>query len=151
VNSADFSLNRERWEGPITRQSFLSEKSTLSRNIARGVILGFEQFVATAGMWKRGTKEQTRLRQGKAAHFPTPWNHLEAGILFGMQLPLLIFREKSVQGGVFDEGVTDVFIHSVPDGNITGANLEALREVMLKWSSKVREHYYRIGSALTTA
>ena len=83
--------------------------------------------------------------RGKPAHFPSPWNHLEAGILFGLQLPLLIFREESVRGGVFDEGVTDVFIHNIPSGELKDAKLEAFREVLLKWSAKVREHYYRIG------
>src|SRR5207302_5783912 len=45
---------------------------------------------------------------------PTPWNHLEAGILFGLRLPLLIFREKEIEGGVVDRGVSDVFIHDMP-------------------------------------
>lgn len=123
----------------------LREVFVISKHCSGGVILGFEQFVATAGVWKRGTKEEKRLTRGKTAHFPTPWNHLEAGILFGLQLPLLIFREEAVRGGVFDEGVTDVFIHTVPSGTMSKANLEAFREVLLKWSSRVREHYYRVG------
>jgi len=63
-----------------------------------------------------------------------------------MQLPLLIFREESVRGGVFDEGVSDVFIQNIPSGEMTKSNLEAFREVFLKWSSRVRERYYRIGT-----
>jgi hypothetical protein len=70
---------------------------------------------------------------------------LEAGILFGLRLPLLIFREESVRGGVFDEGVTDVFIHTIPDEEIKEAKLEAFREILLKWSAKVRKHYYITG------
>lgn len=46
--------------------------------------------------------------------FPSPWNHLESGILFGLHLPLLVFAEEGVSGGVFDRGVTDVFIHRMP-------------------------------------
>jgi hypothetical protein len=128
----------------------LREVFVIAKHCSGGIILGFEQFRATAGVWKRGTKPLQRIARGKPVVFPTSWNHLEAGILFGMQLPLLIFREESVTGGVFDEGVTDVFIHNIPDGDIRGANLEALREVMLKWSSKVREQYYRIAGGLTT-
>ena len=50
-----------------------------------------------------------------------------------------------MRGGVLDEGVTDVFIHNMPPGDLKGANLEGFREVLLKWSSKVREHYYRVS------
>jgi hypothetical protein len=123
----------------------LREVFVIATHCSGGIILGFHQFIATAGVWKKGTKEQTRLGPGKPAHFPSPWNHLEAGILFGLQLPLLIFREEPVRGGVFDEGVTDVFIHDIPGGDLKDAKLEAFREVLLKWSAKVREHYYRIG------
>jgi hypothetical protein len=122
----------------------LREIFVIAKHCSGGVILGFRQFVATSGIWKKGTKEQRPLPRGKPEYFPTPWNHLEAGILFGLQLPLLIFREEPMHGGVFDEGVSDVFIHSMPPGKLTGPNLEAFREVLLKWSAKVREHYYRI-------
>src|SRR5438874_9061480 len=32
----------------------------------------------------------------------TPWNHLESGILFGLHLPTLVFREDGITGGIFD-------------------------------------------------
>ena len=123
----------------------LREVYVIAKHCSGGIILGFQQFIGTAGVWKKGTKEQKRLGRGKPSHFPSPWNHLESGILFGLQLPLLIFREEPVRGGVFDEGVTDVFIHSIPGGDLKDAKLEAFREVLLKWSAKVREHYYQIG------
>jgi hypothetical protein len=123
----------------------LREVLVIAKHCSGGIILGFHQFVATAGVWKKGTKEQRPLSRGKSEYFPTPWNQLEAGILFGLQLPLLIFREEPMHGGVFDEGVTDVFIHNMPPGNLKEINLEAFREVLLKWSARVREHYYRSG------
>jgi len=123
----------------------LREVYVISKPCSGGIILGFQQFVATGGVWKKGTREKKEVKRNKPEVFPSPWNHLEAGILFGLQLPLLIFREEPVRGGVFDEGVTDVFIHSMPPGDIANENLEAFREVLLKWSSKVREHYYRVG------
>jgi hypothetical protein len=126
----------------------LREVYVIAKHCSGGIILGFQQFIATAGVWKKGTQESTLVLRGKPVHFPTPWNHLEAGMLFSLQLPLLIFREEPVRGGVFDEGVSDVFIHSLPEGNMTKANLEGFREVLLKWSSKVREHYYHVSGPL---
>ena len=123
----------------------LREVYVIAKHCSGGIILGFQQFKATRGTWKPGTKKPVHLRPGKPASFPSPWNHLEAGILFGMQLPLLIFREESIRGGVFDDGVTDVFIHEMPPPNLDRTDLEAFREVLLKWSARVRAHYYGNG------
>jgi hypothetical protein len=85
---------------------------------------------------KPGTGSEAR--QGPSIPFPTPWNQLEAGILFGLGLPLLIIRESGISGGIFDAGVTDVFIHHMP----APGNNEGLNDVFLKWQSLVRQQYY---------
>src|SRR5882724_11264436 len=83
----------------------LREVLVIARHCAGGLILGFEQFQATGGTWKRGLGQKNgerKLAAKETVSFPTPWNHLEAGILFGLGLPLLIFRESQISGGVFD-------------------------------------------------
>lgn len=123
----------------------LREVLVIARHCAGGIILGYEQFRASAGIWKRGVvKEQRRLRKGQTACFPTPWNQLEAGILFGLGLLLLIFREKGISGGVFDNGVTDVFIHPTPTASISDPERGSLKEVFLKWHAKVSAQYYGV-------
>jgi hypothetical protein len=57
---------------------------------------------------KPGTPEETKIQD---RFWPTPWNQLEAGVAFALQLPLLIIRESGVEGGVFDAGNTDRFVH----------------------------------------
>ena len=114
----------------------LREVLVIARHCAGGIILGFEQFRSLNGISKPGTAEERHLRSITA--FPTPWNNLEAGILFGLGLPLLIFRESGIAGGIFDTGVTDVFIHPMPK---VGGN-EGLGDVFLKWQSNVRQQYY---------
>jgi hypothetical protein len=121
------------------------EPRALGRRSARGMIL-FEQFQATAVTFKRGTGDEggeRLLTAGQTAAFPTPWNHLEAGILFGLGLPLLIFREPQISGGVFDNGVTDVFIHRMPGPALSPKERSNLKEVLLKWYAKVSAHYFR--------
>lgn len=120
----------------------LREVLVISKHCSGGVILGFSQFIANSGTWKKGTGEGKEKDQTKPIAFPTPWNHLEAGILFGLEIPLLIFREPTIEGGVFDRGVTDVYVHKMPGPSIEDANKDALKQVFLKWSSKVRRHYY---------
>ena len=118
----------------------LTEVLVIARQCSGGVILGFEQFVATKGM---PTKPRAKAIK-EPVSFPTPWNNLEAGILFGLQLPLLIFREKDIGGGVFDLGTTDVFVHNMP---IPGKGLSkqpGLKEVFLSWQTNVRAKYYQL-------
>lgn len=125
----------------------LREVLVIARHCAGGMILGFEQFQATAGIFKRGTGDEggeRPLGTGQTAAFPTPWNHLEAGILFGLGLPLLIFREPQISGGVFDNGVTDVFIHKMPGPALSPKERSNLKEVLLKWYAKVSAHYYKV-------
>lgn len=113
----------------------LREVLAIARHCAGGVILGFEQFRSLDGVSKPGTPGQ---EPQKEVSFPTPWNNLEAGILFGLDVPLLIFKESGVTGGVFDAGATDVFVHPMPDKR-GDAGVE---DVFLKWQSKVRQKYY---------
>ena len=47
----------------------LREVYVIAKHCSGGIILGFRQFTATAGVWKRGTKEQRHLRRGKPEHF----------------------------------------------------------------------------------
>ena len=89
----------------------LREVLTLARHCSGGVILGFSQFEASVGTWKKGTPFELSVPENETALFSTPWNQLEAGILFALQIPLLVFRESRVAGGVFDNGVTDLFVH----------------------------------------
>jgi hypothetical protein len=123
----------------------LREVLVIARHCAGGIILGYEQFQATAGTWKRGLgpkQGERKLKPKEAPSFPTPWNQLEAGILFGLGVPLLIFRETGVSGGVFDNGVTDVFIHPTPEPKITVEDRLSLKEVFLKWYAKASARYY---------
>jgi hypothetical protein len=119
----------------------LHEVYVLAQHCSGGVILGFEQHRATAGIFRRGTPDAKKFSAPLC--FPTAWNHLEAGILFGLRLPLLVFKESGITGGVFDSGVTDVFVHKMPKKGLKRAEREALSAVFMKWQGDVRAHYYR--------
>ena len=115
----------------------LREVLVIAKHCSGGVILGFNQLTATAGVWKEGTAKQKPI--AAPANIPTPWNHLEAGILFSLGKPLLVFREDGVDGGVFDPGVTDVFVHKMPDPT---KSKDDLKEIFLKWRDRVGSAYY---------
>jgi hypothetical protein len=118
----------------------LREVLTIARHCAGGLILGFSQFRADTGVWKSDTPSEKVI--SAPINFPTPWNQLEAGILFALGFPLLVFKESNISGGVFDNGVTDVFIHQMPAAALNPQEKKALHAVFLKWQAAVRNYYY---------
>lgn len=118
----------------------LREVYSLATHCAGGIILGFKQIEVRDGVIKQGTAKEKQIEVPMA--MPTPWNHLEAGILYGLALPLLVFQEDSVSGGIFDHGVADVFIHPMPKPRACDIDRDALRQIFLKWSSLARNRYY---------
>lgn len=110
------------------------------RHCSGGVILGFEQLQVTQGTLKRGSDSESKLID--PISLPTPWNQLEAGMLFSAGLPLLIFREETVKGGVFDVGVADVFTHEMPTPSMSEEDWRDLDTTFQRWSGLVRNHYY---------
>ena len=118
----------------------LGEIHAIGRHCSGGVILGFEQLRVMQGVSKPGTGKEFPV--SGPVPLPTPWNQLEAGILFGLGLPLLIFCEDGVAGGIFDNGVTDVFLQPMPEVEDRQTRL-GFAQVLDRWRAEVVSHYYR--------
>lgn len=116
----------------------LNEVYSIARHCSGGMILGYEQMHAPHVESKRETPHSATL---KDVSFPTPWNNLEAGLLFGLKLPLLVFRQKGVIGGVFDLGVSNIFIQDLPACVPSPKQASQIGIVVKHWASKVRETY----------
>lgn len=82
----------------------------LLNNCEGVIILGLKQIFVKDSIEKDGTNKR---QERKNFSLPTAWNHLEGGIAFALNLPLLIICEEGVEGGIFDRGVTDRFIHHI--------------------------------------
>ena len=120
------------------RKLALKEVIQIARRCSGGIVLGFTQMMVQAGIQKPGVLDKPVIDMP----YPTPWNHLEAGILFSLRLPVLVFREEGISGGIFDEGVTDVFIHRMPTVADFEKKAGSVRQVLMKWQARVRSHYY---------
>lgn len=112
----------------------MKEIAIIARQCSGGIILGFEQMRITSGKLKIGTKNEKDITSLQL--FPTPWNQIEAGILFGLKLPLLIFKEEGISGGVFDNGITDAFVHSFPE-KLNENKKDEIKQVVQKWFGEV--------------
>lgn len=120
----------------------LKEVFVIAKHCAGGVILGFEQLYVESGIRKRNTVESKAIDSTNNLIISTPWNQLEAGILYGLKLPLIIFKEKGIEGGIFDYGISDVFIHEMPPENPDPNKIIELKQVFLKWYGAVSQNYY---------
>src|SRR5262245_22374181 len=92
----------------------LREVLVLARRCSGAMVLGFAQFRSDVGESKPNTPKQRLITTKEPARFPSPWNNLEAGVAFSLGLPLLIFREEGINGGIFDEGASEVFLYPMP-------------------------------------
>lgn len=118
----------------------IREVLSIVKVCAGGVILGCSQYDGQGGVWKRGTPRQAPQR-GPVV-FPSPWNQLEAGMLYALGKPLLVFREPGISGGIFDVGVSELFINDMPVSPLAQPSADGLRQVFLKWSARIRTAYY---------
>lgn len=118
----------------------LKEVLRMVKHCSGGIILGFEQFRAPGGEFKSGSPKARLV--STPVSFPTAWNQLEAGILFSAGLPMMIFREPGISGGVFDVGTSEVFIHQMPTPTMGADARNDLDSVFQNWVARVRRHYY---------
>jgi hypothetical protein len=118
----------------------LREVLRLIRKCSGGLVLGFIQSAAPKVTLRPGTDEESTKDN---VVYPTPWNQLEAGIMFSARLPILVFREEGVSGGIFDNGVSDVFIHKMPSIKEIHSKNPAFSDVILKWQAEVRTSHYK--------
>jgi hypothetical protein len=91
------------------------------------LILGLRQLRIDEGCWRPDTVAPA----DPAKWWPTPWNHVEAGMAIMAGLPLLAIRESGVAGGVFESS-------ECTDG-IFGADLDspASDPIVMAWASDV--------------
>ena len=120
-------------------KSPLNEVYSIARCCRGGVILGFEQLFIKSGRAKRGIPDQEKGIRDQP--IPTPWNNLEAGLLFGLKLPLLVFKEERIDGGIFDYGISDIFIHNMPPAQLDEKKIDELNQIFLSWYARVKNKY----------
>lgn len=135
----------------------LHEVRTLARHCAGGVILGYGQVAAEVAKGYATSKSaeghlivvETTIERYLA---PTPWNQLETGVLFGLSLPLFVLKQERISGGIFDEGASDVLVHTMPmPGHAWSSDSQGLqnpdaeqsfKRALMRWQALVRAHYY---------
>jgi hypothetical protein len=119
-------------------QSPLGEVYQLARRCSGGLILGFRQAsTKSATLWTGTKAEQANV----PAHWPSAWNQLEAGMLYSLGMPMLVFAESGVNGGIFDPGVGNIFIHEFSCETFDTQARARIAMLLQDWARHVRNFY----------
>jgi hypothetical protein len=81
----------------------LDEVITLLDQCGGAVILGYPQILVHDGIIKGSPVQDVPLA--------TEWNHIEAGLAYARELPLLIIHHLGIGRGIFDRGAVNSFIY----------------------------------------
>ncbi|WP_434798274.1 hypothetical protein [Terrisporobacter vanillatitrophus] len=98
------------------------------------IILGFPQIRIERGIKKAGTRNEEKI---DSKDIPTPWNQIEATMAFMLDLPLLIIKDGGIDGGVFDIGVTNNYIHKFNLKEQDWLNSEEFLQPFNEWHREV--------------
>ena len=103
------------------------------------VILGLKQLHINKGILKQNTRSERKIID---IDLPTPWNHIEAGVAFALKIPLLIIKEEGIEGGIFDIGSSDRFIHQINIDVELEKYFQSKRflQPFNQWADDVRKH-----------
>ena len=114
------------------------------RHCSGGLILGFQQYkFPTKTFLPHEAISDSEKHRNETVFEATPWNNLEAGIIFSLDIPMLVFREKGITGGVFDiGGQPDLFIQDMPSEADFAIHEDRLQTLFQNWASDVKSHYY---------
>ena len=117
----------------------ITEVYYVARACYGGLILGFSQIEAKTGVIRRGTPGEVSLE--KPLILPTPWNQIEGGILAALRKPLIVFAEKGVSGGVFDQGAIRGYLQVFDPAAMSVHDWDQIRERIRHWTAIVRTTY----------
>jgi uncharacterized protein DUF4231 len=114
----------------------LREVLRVAKGCYGGLVLGFSQTVVDSGKAKLGTAQERAIVS--PISLPSPWNQLEAGVLFSLEIPILVFKEPAISGGVFDSNINDVLVQSMPQSPLSTEGHQAMAAAIQQWQARVK-------------
>ncbi len=105
-------------------------------NCRGAVILGLAQLFAVDCVRKPGSRAETAVG---SLRLPTAWNHLEAGMAYMADLPLLVVKESGLSTeGIFDPGVSQYFVHEA-QLSVEWLRSDRFMQPFEEWARAVRD------------
>lgn len=122
----------------------LREVVVLARHCAGALVLGFAEFEVEEARRVNKVDNESEYDSIQRTRLATPWNQIECGMCAALGLPLAIFREDGIEDGIFDRGITDLFLQRLPTLATWEASVKPIKEVLYQWRTQVQSYYYRV-------
>lgn len=94
------------------------------------IILGYPQINVKDGTVKSEAIQSPLL-------LATEWNHIEAGLAYARQLPLLVIHHTGVVRGIFDRGASNRFIYEVDLSDPRWTLKDPLSGAIRSWKTEI--------------
>lgn len=103
---------------------------------AGAVIVGFERRYAKTALERRGSARETTIREIRTS---TPWSHLEAGMAFQLDLPMLILKDRHVHAeGILDQSLSRYLVYEFDLVTEAQQMSPQLKATLKAWAEAVR-------------
>ena len=112
----------------------IGEVKRLMSDCSGAVIFGFKQLEIRDGFWRPSTAEEKPV---KDQYLSTPWNQIEAGMAAMLALPVLVVRQRGVDGGIFDMALGEYRIYQLLMDE--HCNATAHMNAFTAWCADVRQ------------
>ena len=110
----------------------LDEVILLMEKCSGAIILGYPQITVMQGMLKDKKLENEML-------LSTEWNHIETGLAYARNLPILLIHHLNIKRGVFDRGAVNKFLYETDLSNPGWPLDERISGALLSWLPKVKD------------
>ncbi|MBK9962727.1 MAG: hypothetical protein IPP06_15815 [Saprospiraceae bacterium] len=101
-------------------------------------VLALERYFVSEGSEKRGSEQESLL---KDMSFTSPWLHIEAAIARSLDLPLIIFKDKSLRNeGLIHNDKQEWGIVRIDESNMQEIFEYPVKNFILNWINQVKMH-----------
>lgn len=70
----------------------------------------------------------------------TEWNHIEAGLAYAKNMPILVIHQRDISRGIFDRGTLNSFVYSIDLTNPSWSLLPEVSGAFSNWKNKLHQY-----------
>lgn len=101
-------------------------------------VLALERYFVNEGSEKRGSKQESKIEDNS---FTSPWLHIEAAIARSLDLPLIIFKDKSLRNeGLIHDDKQEWGIVRIDQSNMSEILEYPIKNFILNWINQVKRY-----------
>ncbi|MCB0628467.1 MAG: hypothetical protein R2824_27115 [Saprospiraceae bacterium] len=108
-------------------------------------VLALERFFVSEGAEKRGSQQESKIND---KCFPSAWLHIEAAIARSLDLPLIIFKDKSLRNeGLIHDDKQEWGIVRIDESQMDEIFEYPIKNFILNWINQVKRYHKNRTSA----